>query len=230
MAVSNGVGVKAASYHNPPVTGPTGASIHRLRCLTSTIELGFHLVPHIVHTILHNLPTSTYVLFTDSHIASLHLDAFVKEFQSCVSRSNGTGKQPRLLVKVIPPGEMSKSRETKAMLEDWLLENRVVRDGVILALGGGVVGDLVGFVSATFMRGVKVVQIPTTLLAMVDSAVGGKTAIDTPHGKNLIGAFHQPEYIFIDAAFLLTLPEREWSNGMAEVVKVSALIPFIGSI
>lgn len=221
---SNGIGEKAASYHNPPVQGPTGASIHRLRCLTSTIELGFHLTPHIVYTITHDLPTSTYVLITDSHIASLHLDTFVKEFTSCVSKSsNGGGKPPRLLVKIVPPGETSKSRETKAMLEDWLLENRVVRDAVVIALGGGVVGDLVGFVSATFMRGVKYIQIPTTLLAMVDSAVGGKTAIDTPHGKNLIGAFHQPQYIFIDAAFLLTLPEREWSNGMAEVVKTAAI-------
>jgi len=112
---------------------------------------------------------------------------------------------------------------------------------VILALGGGVIGDLVGFVAATLyvllfshvlfegefsinlysMRGVSFVQIPTTLLAMVDSSVGGKTAVDTPHGKNLIGAFWQPKYIFIDAAFLETLPPREFSNGMAEVIKVS---------
>lgn len=220
-AAPNGIGQKAASYHNPPIRGPTGASVHQLRCLTSTIELGFHLIPHIVHTITHNLPSSTYVLITDTHIAALHLNAFVDEFQACVGKTLRTGKPPRLLVKVIPPGETSKSRETKAKLEDWLLEERVTRDAVVMALGGGVIGDLVGFVSATFMRGLKFVQIPTTLLAMVDSAVGGKTAIDTPHGKNLIGAFHQPQYIFIDAAFLLTLPEREWSNGMAEVVKVS---------
>jgi len=222
-ATQNGVGVKAASYHNPPIRGPTGACGHQLRCHTSTIELGFHLIPHIVNTILQNLPSSTYVLISDSNIASLHLTTFVDEFQACVSKSIQPGtKAPRLLVKVIPPGETSKSRETKADLEDWLLGERVTRDAIIMALGGGVIGDLVGFVSATFMRGLKFVQIPTTLLAMVDSAVGGKTAIDTPHGKNLIGAFHQPQYIFIDAAFLLTLPEREWSNGMAEVVKVSS--------
>jgi pentafunctional AROM polypeptide len=220
-ALGNGVGEKAASYHNPPIKGPTGSSIHQLRCLTSTIELGFHLIPHIVHTIVNKLPSSTYVLISDSNIAALHLDAFVKEFHACVSELKVV-KAPRLLIKVIPPGETSKSRETKAELEDWLLGERVTRDAVVMALGGGVIGDLVGFVSATFMRGVKFVQIPTTLLAMVDSAVGGKTAIDTPHGKNLIGSFHQPQYIFIDAAFLLTLPEREWSNGMAEVVKVSA--------
>ncbi|UZJ56430.1 hypothetical protein CBS101457_005750 [Exobasidium rhododendri] len=219
----NGVGVKAASYHNPPIRGPTGASIHQLRCLTSTIELGFHLIPHIVHTILQNLPSSTYVLVSDSNIASLHLTTFVDEFRASVAKSPRPGKAPRLLIKIIAPGETSKSRETKAELEDWLLGERVTRDAIVMALGGGVIGDLIGFVSATFMRGLKFVQIPTTLLAMVDSAVGGKTAIDTPHGKNLIGAFHQPQYIFIDAAFLLTLPEREWSNGMAEVVKTAAI-------
>lgn len=221
-------GQKAASYHNPPVQGPTGAIVHRLRCLSSTIELGFHLVPHIVYTVLSKLPSSTYILITDSNIAALHLHAFTEEFNKVVQQqqsSNGdaNGKAPRLLTKVIAPGEVSKSRETKAMLEDWLLSQAVTRDAVILALGGGVIGDLVGFVAATFMRGVKVVQIPTTLLAMVDSSVGGKTAIDTPHGKNLIGSFHQPSYIFIDAAFLQTLPEREWSNGMAEVVKTAAI-------
>lgn len=213
---------KAASYHHPPAQGPTGATVHRLRCLTSTIELGFHLAPHIVDTVLRSLPSSTYVLITDAHLAALHLDAFLQEFHVAINHL-GASKPPRLLIKVIAPGEVSKSRETKAMLEDWLLSQAVTRDAVVLALGGGVIGDLVGFVAATFMRGVKVVQIPTTLLAMVDSAVGGKTAIDTPHGKNLIGAFHQPAFIFIDAAFLQTLPEREWSNGMAEVVKTAAI-------
>jgi pentafunctional AROM polypeptide len=87
-------------------------------------------------------------------------------------------------------------------------------------MGGGVIGDLVGFIAATFMRGVPFVQIPTTLLAMVDSSIGGKTAIDTPAGKNLIGAFWQPKRIFMDLTFLKTLPEREFANGMAEVIKV----------
>lgn len=220
---SSTTGEKVASYHAPPVTGPTGAAVHRLRCLSSTIELGFHLVPHIVATVLTSLPSSTYVLVTDSNIAALHLDAFETEFRTFMGKQ-GLAKPPRLLTKVIPPGETSKSRETKAMLEDWLLSQAVTRDAVVIAMGGGVIGDLVGFVSATFMRGLKFVQVPTTLLAMVDSAVGGKTAIDTPHGKNLIGAFHQPNFIFIDVAFLQTLPEREWSNGMAEVVKVGSLL------
>ncbi|KAI0954260.1 hypothetical protein AcV7_007538 [Taiwanofungus camphoratus] len=183
-----------------------------------SIHCGFHLVPHIVHTVLETLPSSTYVLVTDTHVANLHLSSF----QSAIDEHKHAAKS-RFLNYIVPPGETSKSREGKAEIEDFLLLNSCTRDTVILALGGGVIGDLVGFVAATFMRGVRFVQIPTTLLAMVDSSVGGKTAIDTPHGKNLIGAFWQPEYIFIDVAFLETLPAREFSNGMAEVVKTAAI-------
>ncbi|KAI0083872.1 Pentafunctional AroM protein [Irpex rosettiformis] len=187
-----------------------------------SIHCGFHLVPYIVKTILQTLQSSTYVLFTDSNVGKLHLPTFEKEFASEIGKISGDPK-PRFLSYVLPPGETSKSRECKAELEDYLLLNKCTRDTVVLAVGGGVIGDLIGFVSATFMRGVRFVQVPTTLLAMVDSSVGGKTAIDTPHGKNLIGAFWQPEYIFIDAAFLETLPAREFSNGMAEVVKTAAI-------
>ncbi|CCM01245.1 uncharacterized protein FIBRA_03294 [Fibroporia radiculosa] len=183
-----------------------------------SIHCGLHLVPYIVDTVLQTLPSSTYVLVTDTNVASLHLAAFQTAFEE-----HKLSAQARFLSYVIPPGETSKSREGKAEIEDFLLLNTCTRDTVMLALGGGVIGDLVGFVAATFMRGVRFVQIPTTLLAMVDSSVGGKTAIDTPHGKNLIGAFWQPEYIFIDAAFLETLPAREFSNGMAEVVKTAAI-------
>jgi pentafunctional AROM polypeptide len=212
-----------------------------------TIHCGFHLVPYIARTVLDTLPASAYVLITDTNIARLHLDAFEQGFKEQLSRS---GKRSRFLSHTISPGETSKSREGKAAIEDFLLLNRCTRDTVVLALGGGVIGDLVGFVAATLsvpsfffsfvdrlvdvwhrsMRGVRFVQVPTTLLAMVDSSVGGKTAIDTPHGKNLIGAFWQPEYIFIDAAFLETLPAREFSNGMAEVVKVHLACPFIYNV
>lgn len=104
-----------------------------------------------------------------------------------------------------------------------MLSQQCTRDTVIVALGGGVIGDMIGYVAATFMRGVRFVQVPTTLLAMVDSSIGGKTAIDTPMGKNLIGAFWQPLRIYIDLAFLETLPAREFINGMAEVVKTAAI-------
>jgi pentafunctional AROM polypeptide len=130
-----------------------------------------------------------------------------------------------LLTYSVSPGESSKTRDTKALLEDWMLYNECTRDTVLIAMGGGVIGDMIGFVAATFMRGVRYVQLPTTLLAMVDSSVGGKTAVDTPLGKNLVGAFYQPERVYIDLAFLETLPEREFINGMAEVIKVSPFRP-----
>ena len=168
--------------------------------------------------LLENLKSSTYVLITDTNLESLYIDAFRERFQNV--HDNGA----RLLVYTIPPGESSKSRQTKAEIEDWMLAQHCTRDTVILALGGGVVGDMIGYVAATFMRGVRFVQIPTTLLSMVDSSIGGKTAIDTPIGKNLIGAFWQPSRIYIDLTFLETLPTREFINGMAEVIKTAAIM------
>ncbi|KAG6336226.1 hypothetical protein ID866_2877 [Astraeus odoratus] len=192
-----------------------------------SIHVGFNLVEHIVDTLLDTLPSSTYVLITDTNIAPLYLSPIADTFKLKTDArfpDHSDPARPRFLTYTIPPGETTKSREGKAEIEDFLLRHRCTRDTVIIALGGGVIGDLVGFVAATFMRGVRVVQVPTSLLSMVDSAVGGKTAIDTPLGKNLIGAFWQPSYIFVDAAFLRTLPLRELANGLAEVIKVTAAI------
>jgi 3-dehydroquinate synthase len=119
----------------------------------------------------------------------------------------------------IPSGEKSKSRDCWARLSDELLERRFGRDSGLIALGGGVTGDLTGFVAATYMRGVPYIQVPTTLLAMLDASVGGKTGVDTPHGKNLIGAFHPPAAVIADPQTLKTLPEREYRGGLAEAVK-----------
>jgi pentafunctional AROM polypeptide len=140
-----------------------------------TIHCGFHLIPYIVETVLSTLSSSTYVLFTDTHLAPIYLDSFNSAFESAIADLPEEGR-PRWISHTIAPGEQSKSRETKAALEDFMLSHRCTRDTVVLALGGGVVGDLVGFVSANFMRGVRYCQIPTTLLAMVDSAVGGKVS------------------------------------------------------
>jgi len=118
-----------------------------------------------------------------------------------------------------PPGERSKTRDTWALLTDALLERGVGRDGAVVSLGGGVAGDLAGFVAATYMRGLPYLQVPTTLLAMVDASVGGKTGVDTPEGKNLIGAFHPPVAVVADPRVLGTLPEREYRGGLAEAVK-----------
>ena len=119
----------------------------------------------------------------------------------------------------IPPGEIVKTRETWSALTDQLLEHRLGRDTTIVALGGGVVGDLAGFVAATYMRGIPFVQVPTTLLAMVDASVGGKTGVDTTHGKNLVGAFHQPAAVVMDPTVLRTLHDQDIRAGMAEVIK-----------
>ena len=122
----------------------------------------------------------------------------------------------------IPTGEMSKSRKMKEKIEDKLLEKKYGRDTIIIAFGGGVIGDLAGFVASTFGRGVPLMHVPTTLLAMVDSSIGGKTGVNTKHGKNLIGTTYQPDAVFADLDFLDTLSNEELVNGMAEIIKIAA--------
>ena len=123
-----------------------------------------------------------------------------------------------------PAGEASKNANVVNALHTQLLEHGVRRDSLIIALGGGVVGDVAGYVAATLLRGIKYIQVPTTLLAQVDSSVGGKVGIDHPLGKNLIGAFHQPAAVYVDPLVLQTLPEREYKSGLAEVVKIAAAL------
>jgi 3-dehydroquinate synthase len=120
-------------------------------------------------------------------------------------------------------GEEGKTRETKAEIEDRLVELQAGRDCALVAVGGGVVGDLVGFAAATWHRGVPVVQVPTSLLAMVDAALGGKTAVNLPRGKNLVGSFHQPLGVYADVSVLRTLTEPDYTDGFAEVVKTAAV-------
>jgi 3-dehydroquinate synthase len=124
---------------------------------------------------------------------------------------------------VIEAGEDQKTPATVAQIHDAAFERRLERGSLIVALGGGVVGDMAGFAAATWLRGIAVVQVPTTLLAMVDAAIGGKTGVNHPGGKNLIGAFHQPRLVLIDPATLATLPEREFRAGMAEVIKYGVI-------
>lgn len=125
----------------------------------------------------------------------------------------------RVLEVILPDGEQHKTLATASRVFDVLIANRIGRDAVVLALGGGVVGDLAGFVAACYQRGVDLVQMPTTLLAHVDSSVGGKTAVNHPGGKNMIGAFHQPRAVIADTDLLQTLPDRELRAGLAEVIK-----------
>ena len=119
----------------------------------------------------------------------------------------------------IPSGETSKNLETVRQVYTWLAERKAERGHLILAVGGGVVGDLVGFVAATYLRGIPFVQIPTTLLAMMDASIGGKVAVDMPQGKNLVGAFYQPKFVLSDVETLKTLPVRELTSGWAEAIK-----------
>jgi 3-dehydroquinate synthase len=124
---------------------------------------------------------------------------------------------------IVPPGERSKSYRVFEQVCEAVISSRIERGDLIIALGGGVIGDLAGFVASVLRRGLDYVQVPTTLLADVDSSVGGKTAIDSTHGKNLVGAFHQPILVLADTALLDTLPDREFRAGYAEVVKYGLL-------
>jgi len=123
----------------------------------------------------------------------------------------------------IEPGEQSKSLTTLSAVYSELVKSKITRRDIILTLGGGVVGDLGGFAAATFLRGVPYVQVPTSLIAQVDSSIGGKVAVDLPYGKNLIGSFYHPEAVFIDPDFLDTLDTKEFNNGMAEVIKYGCI-------
>ncbi len=156
----------------------------------------------------------TIAVVTDEHVAALHLPALLGAL-----RTAGLTATPL----IIPPGEGSKSFEGLAQLCEGLLDLELDRGSLVIALGGGVVGDLAGFAAGILKRGVAVVQIPTTLLAQVDSSVGGKTGINTRHGKNLIGLFHQPRLVIADISSLSTLPARQMRAGYAEIVKYGAL-------
>jgi len=125
---------------------------------------------------------------------------------------------------VVPPGEGSKALATLATLYDQLAELRADRKTLVVAVGGGVIGDLAGFAAASFVRGLPLLMVPTTLLSMVDSSVGGKVGVNHPKAKNLIGAFHQPVGVWIDTAVLGTMPEREFASGLAEVVKYGVIL------
>ena len=154
------------------------------------------------------------VLVTDSNVDRLYGDAIVRQIED-------TGLQVERIV--FSAGEKSKTLETYAELVRGFAALELTRTDFAIALGGGVVGDLTGFAAATYMRGIGFVQIPTTLLAMVDSSIGGKTGVDIPEGKNLVGSFHLPKRIIRDVKFLGTLPEKELKNGLAEMIKTAVL-------
>lgn len=171
-----------------------------------TIEPGaLEKLGSIVHSAT---PRHRVVILTDEHVAKLD---YARRAAAAI------GGEP--MVVTIPPGEQVKTRKTWSDLTDTLLDARFGRDTTIVSIGGGVIGDLAGFVAATYLRGVPFVQVPTTLLAMVDASIGGKTGVDTQHGKNLVGAFHPPVAVVIDPLVLATLPVEQLRAGFAEIVK-----------
>ncbi len=157
---------------------------------------------------------ATALLVSDSNVDPLYGDACARLL---------TERDFRVERAVVPAGEASKSLDCTKTIFDRALEGRLDRHSVVVALGGGVVGDLAGFAAGTYLRGVKLLQVPTSLLAMVDSSVGGKTGVNLPQGKNLVGVFYQPIEVAIDLGTLRTLPEREYLSGMAEVIKYGVI-------
>ncbi len=152
----------------------------------------------------------------------LILDFNVKQlFKKKIS---GLIKKFKPLVISILATENAKSRKTKQEIEDTMFENNCGRDSLIVSIGGGIIGDISGFVASTFNRGIPFINVPTTLLAMVDSSIGGKTGINTKYGKNLLGSFYQPKAVIADLDFIEKLPENEFKNSMAEIIKIAAVL------
>ncbi|QOX65822.1 3-dehydroquinate synthase [Anoxybacterium hadale] len=158
---------------------------------------------------------SAICVITDTNVAELYLETVLKEFEAF---------SIPVYSHVIPAGEENKNLDTVSKIYDTLSTNRFGRDDMIVALGGGVTGDIAGFTAATYLRGMRhLIQIPTTLLAQVDSSVGGKTGVDLPLGKNLVGAFRQPDVVLIDPVVLDSLPKEIFTSGMAEVIKYGCI-------
>ncbi len=186
---------------------------------TLTVDLGERSYPIIIGAGLtedtsllkQHLGSGQLLIVSNETVAPLYLDNFIHSIR------NATGTEPDQVV--LPDGEEYKSLATIETIFDALLVRRHNRTTTLLALGGGVVGDMTGFAAACYQRGVRFVQVPTTLLAQVDSSVGGKTGVNHPQGKNMIGAFHQPEAVIIDTLTLASLPPREFYAGLAEVIK-----------
>lgn len=174
------------------------------------ILIGRGLLAELPAILARACPAPAYAVISDSHVGPRYGEPLVSSL-----RRAGHGAD----LYTFPAGEWNKTRETWATLSDRLLEARLGRDGVVIALGGGVTGDLAGFVAATYLRGIRYVQVPTSLLAMIDSSIGGKTGVDVPRGKNLQGAFHQPILVLADLDTLATLPAPQFAAGMAEAVK-----------
>ncbi|HEU4400756.1 MAG TPA: 3-dehydroquinate synthase [Candidatus Polarisedimenticolia bacterium] len=178
------------------------------------IRIGRGLGPRLTVDLRKRRLGRRYVIVTDSQVHARYGEPLLMAFRR-------RGLTADLIS--FPAGEASKTRRVRDEIEDGIIELGVGRDAALVALGGGVVGDMTGFVAATYNRGIPYVQIPTTLIGMVDSAIGGKTGINHSAGKNLIGAFHNPAAVYVDVDYLKTLPPRHFASGLAEVVKCGVI-------
>jgi 3-dehydroquinate synthase len=189
-------------------------NLDRRKDLSYEIHIGGDILDRMAMILARNGWAERYIIITDTRIDALHGDKVQSALEKCDLRVD------RILIE---PGEASKKIETILAVTERMLALGADRHTALIALGGGVVGDLAGFAASIYMRGIPVIQVPTTLLAQVDSSIGGKTGVDTAAGKNLLGTFHQPKAVFIDTAFLATLPDAEFRNGLAEVIKYGAI-------
>ena len=172
--------------------------------------VGREILPRTGEIVREVLPPSRCALITDSHVAPLYADVVTRSLEEVGFKAT---------VITIAAGEKSKSMRSAEAVCDRMIEAGLDRGAFVVALGGGVIGDLAGFVASIYYRGIPHVQIPTTVVAQVDSAIGGKTGVNAREGKNLIGSFHQPVQVITDPAVLLTLPKREFNEGIAEIIK-----------
>lgn len=179
------------------------------------IVVGAHSTKQLFSFLRKNFRGYQIAIVTDTVVRKLYGTALNREL---------TYRRWKTRLFSFPAGERSKTITTKTQLEHRLFRVGCARDTVILALGGGVVGDIAGFVAATYMRGVPYIQIPTTFLAMVDSSIGGKTGVNTPYGKNLLGVFWQPSCVFVDTAYLATLPTSHLTTGFVEALKMFVIL------
>jgi 3-dehydroquinate synthase len=181
---------------------------------TYPIHIGSGMLDCLGAYVVEALGDISVAVVTDDNVAPLYLDRAVKSLENAGLRVCSI---------TLPHGEQTKCFDQLANLYAFLCENRITRKDAVVALGGGVIGDLTGLAAATFLRGVHFIQVPTTLLAQVDSSVGGKVAVDLPQGKNLVGAFYQPEFVLVDPDTLTTLTDEYWRDGLGEVVKYGCI-------
>lgn len=184
--------------------------IRETRDASYEVHVGRGALERLPDVLRGSCPAASYAVVADHHVAELHGERLMGILR-------GAGLSAMLVT--FPSGEWNKSREQWSEITDRLLKAHLGRDGAVVAFGGGVAGDLAGFVAATYLRGVPYAQVPTSLLAMIDSSVGGKTGVDTPAGKNLVGAFHQPRAVVADVDLLATLARAHVAAGLAEAVK-----------